>query len=253
MMIAFKIGVQHQNWYMTSKMSVPSTPFSRSMRDLPPELAAAMLAPSGPLPKRERTRRQLLAAAVQVFSERGIVEGTIQEIAQIAGTATTTVYNHFKTREEVVHEVAAWLAETLCLAIATSYDHVGQAAERMSIGNRRYIWLAEQSPAWALLLLNVMDAAPRQVLRILQYPLADLRLGVGQKAFRITSEAAAMDLIGGTVAQGMRSVSLGAGIPEGHGIAIATTVLRGLGVPFEKAAQVARRPLPGFATPPLGR
>jgi hypothetical protein len=61
-----------------------------------------------------------------------------------------------------------------------------------------------------------------------------------------------MDLIGGTVAQGMRSVSLGAGIP-GHGIAIATTVLRGLGVPFEKAAQVAKRPLPGFATSPPGR
>lgn len=211
-----------------------------------------MLAPAGPLPKRERTRRALLSAAVQVFSERGIDEATIQEIAHRAGMATATVYNHFSTREEVVQEVAGWLAETLCVTIANSYDHVRQAAERMSIGNRRYLWLAEQSPAWALLLLNVMDAAPQQMLRILQYPLADLRLGVGQNAFRITSEQAAMDLIGGTISQGMRSIASGAAIP-GHGIAIATTVLRGLGVPFEKAAQVAARPLPDFPELPESR
>jgi hypothetical protein len=142
-----------------------------------------------------------------------------------------------------VIEVAAWLAQTLCLTIATSYDHIAQAAERMSIGNRRYIWLAEESPSWALLLLSVMDAAPQETMRIMAYPLADLRLGVGQKAFRIASEQAAMDLIGGTVAQGMRSVAMGLAMP-GHGTAVATTVLRGLGVPFERAAQVASRPLP---------
>jgi AcrR family transcriptional regulator len=203
----------------------------------------------GRVPKRERTRRQLLAAAVQVFSHRGIHEGTIQEIAERADMAPTTVYNHFGSREAVVHAVAGWLAETLCQAIAVSYDHISQGAERMSIGNRRYIWLAEQSPAWALLLLNVMDASPQQMLRILQYPLADLRLGVRQEAFRIASEQAAMDLIGGTVSQAMRSVALGSRMP-GHGTAIATTVLRGLGMPFQKAAQVAGRPLPGFPALP---
>jgi AcrR family transcriptional regulator len=231
---------------MTTKSPSASTPFFGSLRDLPPELAGAMLAVEGRLPKRERTRRQLLIAAVQVFSERGINDGTIQEIAERAGMAPTTVYNHFRTRDEVVHEVAAWLAQTLCLTIAASYDHIRQAAERMSIGNRRYIWLAERSPAWAMLLLSVMDAAPQQTLRILAYPLADLRLGVAQKAFRIASEQAGMDLIGGTVAQGMRSVARGAAGAD-HGTAIATTVLRGLGVPADKAAEVASRPLPEFS------
>ena len=216
-----------------------------SLRDLPSELAAAMQQDNARLPKRERTRRQLLAAAVSVFSARGIAGATMQEIGATAEMSTATVYNHFSTRDEVVHAVAAWLAETMCTAIAESYDHIGQAAERMSIGNRRYIWLAEQSPSWALLLLDVMDAAPAQLLRILEYPLGDLRLGLQQKSFRIAGEAAAMNLIGGTVSQAMRSVALGAA-PPGHGVAVATTVLRGLGVPFEKAAQIAARPLPAL-------
>ena len=216
-----------------------------SLRDLPPELTAAMHQDNGRLPKRERTRRQLLAAAVSVFSARGIAGATMQEIGATAEMSTATVYNHFSTRDEVVHAVAAWMAETLCTAIAASYDHIGQATERMSIGNRRYIWLAEESPSWALLLLDVMDAAPAQLLRVLEYPLGDLRLGLQQKVFRIASEAAAMNLIGGTVSQAMRSMALGMA-PAGHGVAVATTVLRGLGVPFEKAAQITARPLPAL-------
>ncbi len=228
-------------------MSIDLRPRSQlvSLRDLPVELVAAMQQDTARLPKRERTRRQLLAAAASVFSARGVAGATMQEIGATAEMSTATVYNHFSTRDDVVHALAAWLAETMCTAIATSYDHIGQAAERMSIGNRRYIWLAEESPSWALLLLDVMDAAPEQLLRILEYPLGDLRLGLQQKSFRIASEAAAMNLIGGTVSQAMRSVALGVA-PPGHGVAVATTVLRGLGVPFEKAAQTAARPLPAL-------
>src|SRR5215213_1356508 len=88
---------------------------------LPAALAAA--AP-GRLPKRERTRRQVIAAA--------------------------TLYNHFRTKDELLQGVALHVAETLCRRIAESYTEVRDAAERMAIGNRRYIWLAEQSPGWAL-------------------------------------------------------------------------------------------------------
>ena len=95
------------------------------------------------------------------------------------------------------------------------------------------------------MLLGVMDAAPAQLLRILEYPLADLRLGLQQKSFRIASEMAAMNLIGGTVSEAMRCVALGLAGPD-HGVAVATTVLRGLGVPFEKAAQIAARPVPAL-------
>ncbi|HYE40308.1 MAG TPA: hypothetical protein VEB23_10270, partial [Ramlibacter sp.] len=76
--------------------------------------------------------------------------------------------------------------------------------------------------------------------------LADLRMGVRQKKFKVPSEAAAMDAINGICTQAMRRVALGQA-PAKHDQACAALLLRSLGVPPEEAAEVAARPLP-----PLG-
>lgn len=220
-----------------------------SIPHLPAPLADALTLVAAGLPKRERTRAQLLLAAIQVFAARGVAAATMQEIAAVAGMTTGTVYNHFSTREEVVQQVGLWLAHALCQRITDSQQDIPEGAERMAIGNRRYLWLAEQSPAWALLLLDVAAAAPEQLLQKVQaYALADLRLGVKQGDFHIVSEAAAMDLINGTVTQAMRSIALGLA-PPNHATAIATTVLRGLGMAHKPAQAVARRPLPPLQAP----
>jgi AcrR family transcriptional regulator len=216
---------------------------------LPSPLAEALAVGVAKLPKRERTQRQLIQAAIQVFCARGVAGATIQEIATVAGMTNGTVYNYFSTKDEVVAAVALLLADTLCRRISESYEHIREGAERTVIGIRRYIGLAEQSPLWALLLLDVAAAAPDLLLHIRDYALTDLRMGVRQKQFRIVSEAAAMDLINGTVAQAMRSVAYGQ-TPAGHSEAVATMVLRGLGMPSDEAKAVAHRPLPDF--PPVG-
>jgi AcrR family transcriptional regulator len=208
--------------------------------DLPAVLAEA--AP-GRLGKRERTRRQLIAAAIGVLTVRGSAAATMQEIAAAAEMAPATLYNHLRTKDELLQGVALHVAETLCRRIAESYGHVRDAAERMARGNRRYIWLAEQSPGWALLVLDIGLAVPHLAQQVTQDARADLRLGLRQKRFRVTSEAAAMDLIAGTVSQAMRSVALGLA-PARHDIAVAATVLRGLGMAADEALAVARRPLP---------
>jgi len=214
------------------------------MPPLPAPLADALALVLPGLPKRERTRAQLLLAAIQVFAVRGVGGATMQEIAAVAGMTTGTVYNHFATREEVVQQVAIWLAETLCQRITDSQQAIPEGAERMAIGNRRYLWLAEQSPAWALLMLDVAAAAPEQLLRkVHAYALADLRLGVKQGDFHIVNEPAAMDLINGTIMQAMRSIALGV-VPADHATAVAVTVLRGLGMAHKRAETVAHRPLP---------
>ena len=214
---------------------------------LPAPLAGAE--PAARLGKRERTRRQLVAAAIGVLSQRGAAAATMQEIAAVAEVAPATLYNHFSTKDELLQAVALHVAETLCRRIAQSYDHIRDAAQRMAIGNRRYIWLAEQSPGWALLVLDIGMTVPYLAQQVTQNARADLRLGLKQKRFRVTSEAAAMDLISGTVGQAMRSVALGLA-PARHDIAVAATVLRGLGMAADEALQVARRPLPDF---PPGR
>ena len=218
------------------------------MPPLPPPLAYGLTNLAPGLPKRERTRAQLAGAAIQVFAARGVAGATVQEIANVAGMTTGTVYNHFKTREDVQREVALRLALTLCERIAESQAGVTDGAERMAIGGRRYAWLAETAPAWAMLMLDVAVAVPELMAHVQQYVLADLRLGVRQKSFRIASEAVAMDFIVGSGMQATRSIALGLASP-GHGADMAACVLRALGVPYEKAEQIAHRPLPDFPVP----
>lgn len=216
---------------------------------LPPALAAAFAAATGGGAKRERTQSALVRAAVEVFCARGVAAATIQEVAQVAGMTAGTVYNHFASKEALLERVALVLAESLCRVIGESQAGVVDGAERVAIGQRRYVQLAAESPAWALLLLDVGIATPELFQRIEGYPLADLRLALRQKRLKVPSEAAALDVLQGVCANAMRRVALGLA-PARHDVAVATVVLRALGMSAEEAAEVARRPLPELPMPP---
>lgn len=195
------------------------------------------------LPKRERTRRRLMRAALAVLATRGVAAATAQEIAAAAEVANGTFYNYFASREALFEALSAWLTESLCRHIAASYAHIGDGAERMAIGNRRYVLFAIDSPGWTRLMLGLLDAGAPLARLVWPYPRADLRLGVRQGRFRPLNERVAADLILGTVVQAMRTALAGeAG--RAHASATATIVLRGLGMDFDEAAEVAHRPLP---------
>jgi AcrR family transcriptional regulator len=223
------------------------TPWSHgSLPALPAELASEPPGTATRASKRERTRRQLIEAAVRVFCVRGVGAATMQEVAQVAQMANATVYNHFASKDALMEGVAVWLAERLCRRIAHSCAHVAEGSERMAIGNRRYLWLADVAPAWAALLLDVAAASPSLLAIVRAYMLADLRLGIRQKAFNVTTEAAAADLVGGTITQAMRMRIAGLA-PKNHADAVTTMVLVGLGMSRAAAAAVVRRPLPPLA------
>ncbi len=215
---------------------------------LPSPLAQALMQSPPGLRKRERTRRQILVAALGVFSARGVAGCTIQEIADAAGVTTGTVYNHFDDREAVVVAVALWLADTLSRRIAETQAMVEEGAQRMAIGQRRYMWLAQQSPAWALMLIDIAGAAPHLLGAVGDYIRADLALAIRQKAFRIGDEAAAVDLCIGACSRGMLTIALGQA-KRGYDVQMTAMLLRALGMEHAKAAEVAARPLPPF--PPL--
>jgi AcrR family transcriptional regulator len=210
---------------------------------LPPALAAAFAAATSGGGKRERTQSALVRAAVQVFCSRGVAAATVQEVAQVAGRTAATLDNPIASHEALLERVAVVLAQSLCRAIAESQAQVEDAAERVAIGQRRYVLLAAESPAWALLLLEVAAASPALLAYIEPYPLADLRLGVRQKRFKGASEAIGMDVLQGICTQAMRRVALGQA-PARHDVAVAAAVLRALGLEPAAAAQVARNPLP---------
>lgn len=49
-----------------------------------------------------RTRAGLLAGAARAFADHGLRRSTMQSVAAAAGVAKATLYNHFRTKDEVV-------------------------------------------------------------------------------------------------------------------------------------------------------
>src|SRR4051812_34789605 len=54
--------------------------------------------------RRQRTREAIIAAAAELFTERGFDHVSVMEIAQRAGVVEKTVFNHFPVKEGLVFE-----------------------------------------------------------------------------------------------------------------------------------------------------
>lgn len=197
------------------------------------------------LPKRERTRRQLMAAAIKVFSARGVAATALPEIAITAGVTVGTVYNHFQSKADIVSAVAVEIAETIRARSAPVRAQLKTGAEQMAAGCLRYLGLAKESPGWALLILDVASIDPAFRKTITGFVATELRKGVKSGEFTVDSEAAALDLVIGATMEGMRNIALGTA-RKGHAVQVTAAILRALGVPPARARQVASKALPLF-------
>ncbi len=56
---------------------------------------------------KEDKRELIREAAIQVFSEKGFHQARAEEIAQAAGVAVGTIYNYFKSKEEILLDIFA--------------------------------------------------------------------------------------------------------------------------------------------------
>jgi AcrR family transcriptional regulator len=190
------------------------------------------------LPKRERTRRQIVASAMEVLGKRGIAPASVQEIAAHAGVTAGTFYNHFTDKADVIGAVAVWIIDTLEQRAGEGRQSLHLGAERMADGCHRYLAIARNDPAWAMLILDLATSSPDLLKAIGAVVLADVRLGVRQKDFNIFSEAAAVDLVHGCIMLAMRFIALRR-MPASYERSIVATVLQGLGLSAKRARELA--------------
>jgi AcrR family transcriptional regulator len=54
-----------------------------------------------------RTRHGLLAGAARAFADQGLRRSTMQSVATAAGVAKATLYNHFRTKDDVARALVA--------------------------------------------------------------------------------------------------------------------------------------------------
>src|SRR5579884_2300281 len=76
--------------------------------------------------RRERTRRELLAAATGVLARKGLADTKIADIAAAADVGVGTVYLHFATKEALVEAAVARMKAAIDAARDAAHDPVAK-------------------------------------------------------------------------------------------------------------------------------
>lgn len=193
--------------------------------------------------KRERTRRSLVEAALRLIARNELGDICLHDVAAEALVSNGTIYNYFRTREELVQAVGLTMASDYSQAIAELCRDIASGAQRVALGVRLFIRRAQADPPWANALLRVVnfDQAARSTL--IANVLADLQDGRREGAFDFGHELLALEVVLGCATAAMRAVIEGQPL-EAHDSLMAERVLRALGMPAEAARALAFAPLP---------
>jgi len=110
-------------------------------------------------------RRRVMDAAVEVLGEVGAERLTMDMVASRADTATRTVYNHFRSRPELLAAVYADLLETNRDILRRNVAETGDPAERLrQFVTQLYDIYEERGAAFATL-IGLDDPTIRALLR----------------------------------------------------------------------------------------
>jgi len=130
--------------------------------------------------KRARTRQGLLDAALRVFARQDVFETGLIDLAAEAEVSTGTIYNYFRTREEVAEALGIALASEFGETITQLSEGISNGAQRIAIGVRLFILRAIADPDWASALVRIVhfDQGLRSTLAL--HVQNDIRTGAEQ-------------------------------------------------------------------------
>jgi AcrR family transcriptional regulator len=197
--------------------------------------------------KKAKTRQTLVDAALRIYAKKGVGELTLKELAEEANVSHGTIFNYFRSREEVLEAVGIVLAEQFSESIAVISAGIESGAQRMSIAVRMFVRRAIADPLWANALIQVVhfDQGIRSAVAV--HLRNDLQTGFKEGAFSYSDEDVALPLVVSCVVGAMNSIVEGRGVVD-HDIKIAQMILRALGMPASEADRMALVPLPPLTT-----
>ena len=193
--------------------------------------------------KRERTRAQLMDAAVRVFARRGVSDAAITDVTTEANVSNGTFYYHFKDKSELVdvvgHEIAAHLVSEVDLAM----NGVASGIERVALGTQYFLRLASFDPEWGKLVVSALLDMREFRDRISAGIRKDVNIGVRQGAFDIPVNELLVSAMLGVVGMGLRAI-LNGGRPGLIEAQTSEMVLRLLGLEVAQAQRVVEQVKP---------
>lgn len=196
--------------------------------------------------RQRRNREALIRAAQVVMTEKGVDGATMLEIAERADVGAGTVYNYFKSKDDLAIAVLETLMRDLALRINEVTSSFDDPAEVYAFGLRAVLETATSDERWRQL-LNRSEVIADAIYRAMgPFATRDLRLAAEAGRFRLDDPA----LVWRLATHAIVGVSLAIATGDLGREAVDEAVVRLLcmnGIGIDEARDLAARPRPRIA------
>ena len=199
--------------------------------------------------KRDRTRERLLTAAQELLLEGGFSALGIQQLTERAEVALGTIYNYYRTREEVADAVVEILLSAFFRSMERVSAGLTDPAAIVSASMRQALyWMRPGSELGRLLFMSGLPLT-RYVYQTRQGFIRDMKTGIDAGRFTVAHESVTASMIAGGVMAILLDLFLGQTqadmIDE-----VAEQALVMLGIAPAEALAIAHQPIL-LAEPPI--
>ena len=104
-------------------------------------------------------RLVILRQAAKIFHERGYMASTLRELAQHCGIQGASIYHHFSSKQEILHDIMNYTMTTLIERLKETIDGVEDPLERLDRAIRFHIQFHIKNPH----ITHVTDAELRSL------------------------------------------------------------------------------------------
>lgn len=110
--------------------------------------------------RRQRRAGEILAAARDVFLEKGFERTAVSEIASRVGIVEGSVFSYFATKRDLLHEVLRELYEPLIKDVGDGYARLQGLRARLRFIIWRHVRVYVETPGLARLVLHEVRTGP---------------------------------------------------------------------------------------------
>lgn len=195
--------------------------------------------------RQRRNRDALIAAARDVMTEKGVEAATMLEIAERADVGAGTVYNYFKSKDDLAIAVLETLMHDLAVRIQEVTDTFDDPAQVYAFGIRTVLDTATTDMRWAQM-LHRSEVIAGAMFRVMgPFAIRDLRLASQAGRFQVSNA----ELVWRLTTHALIGASLaitGGEVPASASDQIIVRLLCMTGIGANAAVELAARPRPAL-------
>lgn len=202
--------------------------------------------PAGRVARRQRqTREALIRAARAVMSEKGVDSATVLEIAERADIGAGTVYNYFKSKEDLAIAVLEEMMHGLALRIEEATQSFEDPAQVYAYGIRTVLETATTDVRWKQLLNRSEVIADALFRRMGPFAIRDLRRAADAGRFKIPNAELVWRLTSHAIVGISLAITTDA-VPQDSLDQVVVRLLCVTGIGADAAIELSQRPRPAL-------